>query len=299
MTELQTTQEEMNRGADGKAKPITSIYPGLRRLLRHRNVVVGLTVFAVCVILGLFAPYLSPYDPTRIAIHERLLSPNPEHWLGTDHLGRDIWTRMLFGARLSILIGTAVVIVSSVIGITLGLIGGYSTRFGNVVMRLIDGIMAFPGLVLALALIAALGSQVINVAIALSFVYVPRMARIVHSMTLNLRSVEYVAAAEALGGSETRVLVRHILPNALGPVIVQSSFIFGYAVIAEAGLSFLGVGVPPGTPSWGVILSEGRDYMLSAPWITIFPGLAIFILVMGLNLLGDGLRDFFDPKEQR
>ncbi len=267
-----------------------------RRWLDTPATVVGLTVLLVLLLAGLLAPFLTPYGPATIAIRERLLPPGSEHLLGTDHLGRDIATRMLFGARLSVAVGTLVVIFSSAIGIAMGLLGGYNRRFGDLVMRMIDGIMAFPGLVFALALIAALGSSFFNVVLALSFVYVPRIARVVHASVLSLRNEEYVVAAEALGGREARVLLRHILPNTLGPVVVQSTFIFAYAVIAEASLSFLGVGLPPGTASWGVILSEGRNYMLGAPWITLFPGIAIFVLVLGLNLLGDTLRDILDPK---
>ena len=267
-----------------------------RRWLDTPATVVGLAVLLALLLAGLLAPFLTPYGPATIAIRERLLPPGSEHLLGTDHLGRDIATRMLFGARLSVAVGTLVVILSSAVGIVMGLLGGYNRRFGDLMMRMIDGIMAFPGLVFALALIAALGSSFFNVVLALSFVYVPRIARVVHASVLSLRNEEYVVAAEALGGREARVLLRHILPNTLGPVVVQSTFIFAYAVIAEASLSFLGVGLPPGTASWGVILSEGRNYMLGAPWITLFPGIAIFVLVLGLNLLGDTLRDILDPK---
>ena len=267
-----------------------------RRWLDTPATVVGLAVLLALLLAGLLAPFLTPYGPATIAIRERLLPPGSEHLLGTDHLGRDIATRMLFGARLSVAVGTLVVIFSSAVGIVMGLLGGYNRRFGDLMMRMIDGIMAFPGLVFALALIAALGSSFFNVVLALSFVYVPRIARVVHASVLSLRNEEYVVAAEALGGREARVLLRHILPNTLGPVVVQSTFIFAYAVIAEASLSFLGVGLPPGTASWGVILSEGRNYMLGAPWITLFPGIAIFVLVLGLNLLGDTLRDILDPK---
>jgi peptide/nickel transport system permease protein len=200
---------------------------------------------------------------------------------------------------MSVVVGIAVVVLSCAIGIVIGLFGGYSGRFGNLLMRVIDGIMAFPELVFALALIAALGSSLFNVILALTFVYIPRVARVVHACTLALRNREFVLAAEALGGGPARVAFRHIMPNTLGPVVVQATFIFAYAVISEASLTFLGVGLPPGTPSWGAILSEGRNYLLEAPWITTLPGLAIFLLVLSLNVLGDGLRDLLDPQSQR
>ncbi len=280
--------------------------PPLRRswrlawLSRPVNMI-GFGFFFLVVAAGLLAPLIAPYDPGLIAIRERLQPPSLSsgHLLGTDHLGRDIFSRMLYGARVSVIVGASVVILSSLIGIVIGLFGGYSRRFGNLLMRIIDGVMAFPEIVFALALIAALGSSLTNVIIALTFVYIPRVARVVHACTLALRNQEFVLAAEALGGKSFRVVFRHILPNTLGPVVVQGTFIFAYAVISEASLTFLGVGLPPGTASWGVILAEGRNYLLDAPWITTFPGLAIFLLVLNLNILGDGLRDLLDPRSRK
>ena len=270
----------------------------LRAWIRVPANAVEVGLVALFIAAGLLAPWLAPHDPAHVSILERLEPPGLTggHLLGTDHLGRDIASRMLYGARISLIVGTAVVVVSCLIGIVIGLFGGYSGRFGNLLMRIIDGIMAFPEIVFALALIAALGSSLVNVIIALAFVYVPRVARVVHACTLSLRGREFVRAAEALGGGQMRVAFRHILPNTLGPIVVQATFIFAYAVISEASLTFLGVGLPPGTASWGVILSDGRNFLRDAPWITLFPGLAIFLLVLCLNVLGDGLRDILDPR---
>jgi peptide/nickel transport system permease protein len=194
------------------------------------------------------------------------------------------------------LVGVTVVLLSSVAGVILGLIGGYSQRYGNLIMRLIDGIMAFPGLILALALVAVLEARLENIIIALAVVYTPRVARVVHSIVLSTKSTEFVSAAVAIGASTPRILTRHLFPSTVGPVVVQASFLFAGAVLAEASLSFLGVGLPPGTPSLGVILSEGRIYLMSAPWMIIFPGVLLFIISMGLNILGDGARDLLDPR---
>jgi len=236
------------------------------------------------------------HDPLRISVTGRLQPPSNANLIGTDHLGRDLFSRVVYGSRLSLLVGVVVVLISTTGGIVLGLVGGYTKTLGNVVMRLVDGMMAFPGIVLALALVAALGSSLTNVIVALAIVYVPRVARVVHAAVLSQKSLDYVTAAEGLGANASRVMFRHLLPNSIPPVIIQSTFIFAYAIIGEASLSFLGVGVPPGTPTWGAILNEGRAYMQQAPWIVLFPGGAIFVVVLGLNLLGDGLRDLLDPR---
>ncbi|RVT81699.1 ABC transporter permease [Rhodobacteraceae bacterium CCMM004] len=299
---MSETPPNAGTGADdaGGARAATARGIGASWLRKPANAI-GFGLFALVVAAGLLAPLIAPYDPGFIAIRDRLEPPSLTggHLLGTDHLGRDIFSRMLYGARVSVIVGASVVVLSSLIGIAIGLFGGYSRRFGNFLMRIIDGVMAFPEIVFALALIAALGSSLTNVIIALTFVYVPRVARVVHACTLALRNQEFVLAAEALGGGTLRVAVRHILPNTLGPVVVQGTFIFAYAVISEASLTFLGVGLPPGTASWGVILAEGRNYLLDAPWITTFPGLAIFLLVLNLNILGDGLRDLLDPRSRK
>jgi peptide/nickel transport system permease protein len=202
----------------------------------------------------------------------------------------------VYGARLSLLVGVAVVALSFVLGLGCGLTAGYYRRLDNVVMRVMDGLMAFPAIILAIALMASLGPSVLNVIVAIGVVYAPRVARIVRGSVLVIRETAYVEAARALGASDVVVIARHVLPNCLSPVIVQASFVFAAAVLTEAALSFLGVGVPPYVPSWGNILAEGRLYLQQAPWLVLYPGAAIMLTIFGLNLLGDGLRDLLDPR---
>lgn len=245
---------------------------------------------------GALAGVLAPADPQAMRIGERLAAPSRGHPLGTDDFGRDLLSRVLYGIRLSLLIGGVVVGVSSALGVPAGLAAGYVPGLDNPVMRVMDALMAFPAVILAIALMAALGPNAVNVVVALGVVYAPRMARVVRGSVLVVRELDYVMAARASGLGDARIMLRHVLPNCLSPLIVQATFIFAYAVLGEALLSFLGVGVPPQVPSLGTILSGGRVYMQQAPWITIFPGLAIMLLVIGLNLFGDGLRDMLDPR---
>jgi peptide/nickel transport system permease protein len=249
----------------------------------------------VALFFGVLAPVLAG-DPLRIDVARRLTAPGAAHWFGTDDVGRDVWSRVVYGARLSLLVGVAVVGLSFVIGLACGLTAGYYRRLDNVVMRVMDGLMAFPAIILAIALMASLGPSVLNVIVAIGIVYAPRVARIVRGSVLVIRETTYVEAARALGASDAAVIARHVLPNCLSPVIVQGSFVFAAAVLTEAALSFLGVGVPPYVPSWGNILAEGRLYLQQAPWLVLYPGGAIMLTIFGLNLLGDGLRDLLDPR---
>ena len=268
----------------------------LRLLLRRRIALVGAVLVALNVLVAIFAPAIGRWDPQRIDVKARLAPPNPSHWMGTDDVGRDVWSRVVYGTRLSMVVGGTVVLFSFVGGIVFGLLGGYYRPLDNVLMRIMDGFMAFPGIILAIALMASLGPSVLNVIVALGIVYVPRVARIVRGSVLVIRETPYVEAALALGVPDLIVLGRHVLPNCLSPVIVQGTFIFAAAVLGEAALSFLGVGVPPQIPSWGNVLAEGRLYLQQAPWLTLFPGAAIMGCILGLNLFGDGLRDLLDPK---
>lgn len=268
----------------------------LRKMLRAPGPLVALIVVLLLVLISLLAPWIAPLDPGSVAMRNRFAEPSAASLFGTDHLGRDLLSRVIYGARLSMLVGTFVTLIACGAGVLVGLIGGYSRYLGNVLMRVVDGLLALPGIILALALIAVFGSNSVNVVLALGFVFIPRVARVVHGVVMELKQRDYVTAAVALGAKDRRVIARHLLPNAMGPVIVQASFIFANAVISEAGLSFLGVGVPAGTPSWGSILSEGRLYMQTAPWITLFPGIAIFVTVLSLNILGDAVRDQLDPR---
>jgi len=264
--------------------------------VRRPVVLVGVALILLLVAAGLLAPLLAPAHPQKMNIAERLRAPSLRYLLGTDDFGRDVFSRVLYGIRLSLTIGAAVLLLSTAIGLPAGLMAGYLRRLDNALMRVMDALMAFPAVILAIALMAALGPSAVNVAVALGIVYSPRMARVVRGSVLVVREFEYVTAAQALGQSEGLIMLRHVLPNCLSPAVVQGTFIFAYAVLGEALLSFLGAGVPPHVPSLGTILSGGRVYMGQAPWITIFPGLAIMMLVIGLNLLGDGLRDVLDPR---
>jgi peptide/nickel transport system permease protein len=269
-----------------------------RALRRSRSTLVGGLIVLAVVLIAVFASVLSPYDPQDIQVPQRLLGPGHAHPFGTDNLGRDIFSRVIHGARVSLLVGSLVVVCATGAGATIGLIAGYDNRMDRVLMRIMDGLMAFPTTLLAIALMAALGARLSNVIIALSIVFTPRVARIVRSVTLVVRELDYVQAAQALGAADARILARHVLPNCLAPIIVQATFIFADSVLAEAALSFLGVGLPPYIPSWGTIITAGRTFMQTAPWITVFPGVAILLSVLGLNLLGDGLRDLADPRLQ-
>ena len=268
----------------------------LRRLLANRSVVVGGTLVLIVLAAALFADVLAPHDPLRNNVRARLQGPGAVYWLGTDHFGRDILSRILHGARLSMTIGLFVVLATGVFGTLIGAIAGYFRRLDNLIMRLMDAFMAFPAILLAITVAAVLGASVTNVVIALAVATTPHTARIVRASVLVIREMEYVEAARALGASDLRILFRHVLINALAPLIVRLTYVFAIAILAEAVLSFIGVGPPPPTPSFGNIIANGRDYIAQAPWVTVFPGLAIVIAVLGLNLLGDGLRDVLDPR---
>jgi peptide/nickel transport system permease protein len=267
----------------------------LGALFRRRITLVGAVLMLGMVAVAAITPFVAG-DPGRMDVASRLSAPSRVHWFGTDDVGRDVFSRVLYGAQLSLLVGAAVVIFSFVVGVLCGVVAGYYRRLDNPVMRVMDGLMAFPAIVLAIALMASLGPSVINVIVAIGVVYSPRVARVVRGSVLVVRETSYVEAARALGASDVTLMGRHILPNCLSPVIVQGSFVFAAAVLTEAALSFLGVGVPPYVPSWGVILAEGRLYIQQAPWLVLYPGAAIMLAVLGLNLFGDGLRDLLDPK---
>lgn len=270
--------------------------PGVLALVaRRRFMMVAATVLLAMVALGALAPSLAG-DPARMDVTARLEAPSATHWFGTDDVGRDVWSRVVYGARLSLLVGAAVVLVAVVAGGVAGLVAGSYRSLDGPLMRVMDGLMAFPGIVLAIALMASLGPSTLNVVIALGVVYSPRVARVVRGSVLVVRETLYVEAARALGASDVALMGRHILPNCLSPLIVQASFIFAAAVLSEAALSFLGVGVPPYVPSWGNSLSEGRLYLQQAPWLVLCPGAAIMLTIFGLNVVGDGLRDILDPR---
>ena len=257
---------------------------------------VGAAIVLVAVLAAVLGPWLAPFDPSAQELALRLEGPTGAHWFGLDELGRDIFARVLGGARISLLVGLVVVGVSGTIGIAMGSVAGYfGGRVDEAISRLIDILLAFPGLLLAIALVAVLGPSLTNVVLALSVIGWVGYARLVRGQVLRTHELEFVQAAKALGATTSRILMRHVIPTTLPAVTVQATLGMGGAILAEAALSFLGLGVQPPTPSWGTMLNYGRGHLLDAPHLTVFPGLAIAILVLGFNFLGDGLRDALDP----
>ena len=278
------------------AVPPERRFPTLRRLLRHKGFLVGALLFGIVLTAALFADLLIQVDPNRISVRNKLRPPGSEWIFGTDNFGRSQWSRVVKGAQLSLAIGFGVVLLNALFGTLLGALAGYFRALDNLLMRIMDAFMAFPVILLAIGITAALGPGSINAVIALAAVYTPRTARIVRASVLVVREQAYIEAARAMGASHARILLRHVLPNCMAPLIVQLTFIFAYSVLSEAVLSFLGLGAEPPTPTWGNIIAEGRLYIREAPWITLIPGLALAMTVLGLNLLGDGLRDVLDPQ---
>ena len=268
----------------------------LRRLVRNRSFLIGAVLMLVVLLTACFAGELAPFDPLRSNFRLRLAPPSRAHCFGTDHFGRDLLSRVMYGGRVSIEIGFLVVLVTGACGGLIGALSGYFSALDSVLMRLMDALMAFPVILIAIVVSAVLGASVTNVVIALGIATTPHTARIVRGSVLVGREMLYVEAARAVGASEFRVLFGHVLPNALAPLIVRLTYVFAIAILAEAVLSYLGVGPPPPTPSFGNIIAEERDFMRTAPWVVMFPGLAIVISVLGLNMLGDGLRDVLDPR---
>ena len=268
----------------------------LDKLFRRKLVLAGSVILACVVLLALFAPWITPYDPMTLKILDRLQSPRGSHWFGTDELGRDVFSRVVFGARYSLLIGASVVLLSMLGGVMLGLAAGFFRRLDGPIMRLVDAMMSFPDILLAIALVAVLGASMVNVILALAIVYTPRVARVVRASTLVVRELLFIEAARALGISTWRILFIHVLQNIASPILVQATFVFAYAVLAEAGLSFLGVGVPPALPTWGTMIASGQQFAHQAIWLVVFPGVAIVLSALSLQMVGDGFRDLLDPK---
>ena len=268
----------------------------IRRLLRRRTVAFGLFVLVLFVLLAVLAPLIAPYAPGKLSISNRLTAPNSTYFFGTDEFGRDVFSRTLYAGRLSLLVGAAVVLLASFVGIILGLLAGFFQRLDAPIARLIDAMMAFPDILLAIALVAALGPSLTTVIVALSIVYAPRLARVVRASTLVIRELPYIEASRALGISTPHIMTRHVLRNLLSPILVQGTFLFASAMLAEAGLSFLGLGVSPEIPTWGTMIASGRQYVGQADWMTLFPGFAIILTVLSLQMVGDGLRDMLDPR---
>jgi peptide/nickel transport system permease protein len=289
----------MNRPEAAQEAPLRrrrSAAATLRRLLRHRLFLTGLFLFGIIALAAALAPVIALQDPNRLSMRFKFLPPSAEHIFGTDNFGRSQWSRVVWGAQLSVLMGLGVVALNAVFGTLIGACAGYFRRLDDLIMRINDALMAFPAILLAIGIASVLGPSTVNVGLAIAIAYIPRTARIVRASVIVLREMEYVQAAIAAGAGHWRILRRHILPNAMAPLIVQLSFLFAYAVLSEATLSFLGLGAVPPTPTWGNIMAQGRQYMTDAPWIIAIPGIALMITVLGLNLLGDGLRDVLDPR---
>ncbi len=270
------------------------------RLMRqHTGVMFGLVLLALMVAAGVLAPILFTSDPATLDPVSRLKPPGEAGWFGTDMYGRDLYSRTIFGARISLVVGLCVTAVSLVIGLTIGLVAGYIRILDAVVMRVMDGVMAIPGILLAIAMIALAGASLVTVVIAIAIPEIPRVVRLVRSVVLTIREEPYVEAAITSGTRLPKMLVRHILPNTIAPLIVQGTYVCGSAIITEALLSFLGAGIPPEIPSWGNIMAEGRTFFQITPWIIFFPGLFLALTVLAINVLGDGLRDTLDPRIAR
>ncbi|OME93836.1 MULTISPECIES: ABC transporter permease [Paenibacillus] len=269
---------------------------GYRRLRSNYGLLIGATIFIVLVMLAMLGPLFTSYGPYDMKVVDRLTPPGAEHWLGTDEFGRDLLTRLLYGARVSISVGLAVALLSSTLGLVIGVYATYYKTLDHILMRICDGLIAIPGILLAIALMAALGASAINVITALTIVFTPNIARVVRSAALVVREQTYIEAMHVQGASSTRIIWQHIVPNTLSPLLVQATFVFAEAIISEAALSFLGAGIPAPEASWGNILQASKLVIYKAWWMVVFPGATLVLSVLSLNLLGDGLRDWLDPR---
>lgn len=268
-----------------------------RTFRKNRTAFAGAVITLIVVLVAIFAPLIAPYDPLDQDVYHRLLSPQRGHLLGTDNFGRDSFSRIIYGARVSLIVGVCSVLIGMVVGTSLGIIAAMKGgKVENLVMRVVDVLMSFPNLIMGLMIMAILGSGMGKLIIAIGIIMAPRFARIAHAPTLAIREQDYITAARALGFSDLRVIFRHALPNVLGEVLVMGTLWTATAIRIEANLSFIGLGVPPPTPTWGGIIREGMDYLSNASWISLFSGVAILITVLSFNMLGDGIRDIIDPR---
>jgi peptide/nickel transport system permease protein len=296
-------QKTLNAPLPLRAAPARSDSPVIqasREIMRNRPAVIAFIVLFAIILSAIFASSITPYDPLQRDAEIRLQAPSIEHPFGTDALGRDILGRIFYGGRISLQVGFVSVLASTLIGVPLGLIGGYvGGRTDNLIMRFMDIILAFPGLILAIWLVSMLGASIGNMIIAISVFSIPTYARMTRGVTLSTREMDYVVAARSMGAGGSRILISHILPSVVGPLIVLTTLSISGAIVTGASLSFLGLGVRPPTPEWGAMLSDGRGYMRNAWWMSVFPGVAITIVVLAANVLGDGLRDALDPKTRQ
>ncbi|MBR1177155.1 ABC transporter permease [Bradyrhizobium sp. KB893862 SZCCT0404] len=261
-------------------------------------VIAGCLVLVAVIVLAVAAPLLTKFDPIQLAPQFRLRAPTTEFWMGTDMLGRDVWTRVIYGGRVALLIGASVVVVSLAVGIGIGLLSGYFPALDKILMRIMDGVMAIPGILLAIALVSLSGTGVLTVIVAIAVPEVPRVARLVRGVALSIREEPFVEAAIGVGTPTVKVLWRHILPNTLAPIIVQGTYIFAAAMLTEATLSFIGAGPPAEVPTWGNVIADGRAVFQRAPWIILYPGFFLAATILSVNVLGDHLRDTLDPRNR-
>jgi peptide/nickel transport system permease protein len=287
-------------GQDQPVRAATGLRLAARQFRRNPAAMIGLVVLVLFCLGAVLAPWISPHDPVQLRLSAKLRPPGAEYWLGTDHFGRDIFSRLLHGARVSLSVGLLVVGFAAGLGVPIGLVAGLAGGWvDNALLRLMDAMLTFPPLLLAVAIVGLLGPDITNVMIALGIVQVPVLVRLVRASTLAAREETYVTAARALGASASRIATKHVLRNILSPIVVQLTIGFSAAVIAEASLSFLGLGTQPPTPSWGRDLAEARRYMADAPWMFLAPTFTLMIAVLAINFLGDGLRDALDPRSWR
>lgn len=276
-----------------------SKYYWIRLVLENKAALASLFFLTILLLLTAFAGVIANYDPNFVNPVDRLQDPNSTYWFGTDTLGRDLFARVLYGARISLLVGGVVMIGAGFCGTVIGLVAGYYDRLDTPIMRVMDGFEAFPGILLAIAIMASLGAATQNVVIALIVVFTPNVSRLMRGTTLVTKHQLYVESARSIGMRDAAILRKYVFMNSLSPLIVQCTFVVAFAILAEASLSFLGAGVPPGTPTWGNMVSEGQAYLQRAWWISIFPGMFLFLTVMAINLIGDSLRDALDPRSRR
>lgn len=294
MTQISSNAADVCNNRGKKESQLREVW---RRLFKNKAAVCGMCVIAMLVVVAVFAPLIAPYDPIEIDMQARLKAPYAAHLLGTDNFGRDVLSRIIYGARVSLYVGFIAVGIGAVFGGALGAIGSYyGGKLDNIIMRCMDILLAIPSVILAIAIVGAMGANLFNLMAAVGISYMPRYARVVRASALSVRRQEFVDAARITGASDLRIIVENILPNCMAPLIVQSTLGVAQAILAAATLSFLGLGIQPPTPEWGSMLSDGRQFLRNAPYLTIFPGLAIAIVVVSLNLFGDGLRDSLDPK---
>jgi peptide/nickel transport system permease protein len=280
-----------------KSSPLLEAW---RRLKMNRAAICGLAVIVVLVTSALLAPWVAPYDPSKMDVRARLQGPSLKHVLGTDNFGRDIFSRIVYASRISLVIGFVAVGIGAVFGGITGAVSGYYGRgLDSLLMRVMDVLLSIPQIILAIAIVGAMGASLLNLMIAVGISVLPRYARLVRASAMSLRDLEFIEAARAAGAGDLRIILQNIIPNCMAPLIVLSTLGVAQAILSAATLSFLGLGIQPPTPEWGSMLSDGRQFLRNAPHITIFPGLAIVIVVMALNMLGDGLRDALDPKLRR